>query len=171
MNAAKHIAHGLPPIGDEASQVLILGSFPSVLSRANSFYYGNPRNRFWDVLSSFFNEKTPKTNDEKEKFCLLHHIALYDVIEECDIFGSKDSSIKNAIPSSLSVLFPKASIQTIILNGRKAEELFEKFGMHSYFPRADVVSMPSTSPANAQFSLSELEMAWHKALRQAFLPR
>ena len=171
MNAASHICHSLPPVGDKNSEILILGSFPSVLSRKNSFYYGNPNNRFWSVLCGFFKESIPATNDEKERFCLHHHIALYDVIEECDIDGSKDSSIKNPIPSNLLNLFPGSSIRAIVLNGQKAHQMFYKFGMESHFPSAKVITVPSTSPANAQYSLAALQKKWFEAFEKLHLTR
>lgn len=122
-------------------------------------------------MSGFFKESIPATNDEKERFCLHHHIALYDVIEECDIDGSKDSSIKNPIPSNLLKLFPDSSIRAIVLNGQKAHQMFYKFGMESHFPSAEVIAVPSTSPANAQYSLAALQKKWFEAFEKLHLTR
>lgn len=166
MATAKRIEHTLDPLVFPDSEILILGSFPSVLSRAVSFYYGNPKNRFWPLLAKILQENDLTTIENKITFCKLHHIALYDVIESCEIRGSSDSSIKSVIPSNLFEICQGTNIRKILLNGRKAEELFYKFQSDflTMHPDISVISLPSTSPANAAFSFERLLDIWEVAL-------
>lgn len=152
------IKHPFDPICDEKSRILILGSFPSVKSREQSFYYGHPRNRFWIMLSGIYGEKTPLSVDEKKAFLKEHGIALFDVIQSCEIVGSSDSSIKNARPNDIRSLVDGTSIEKIITNGRLAHKLYEKHIAEN----VDIseVCLPSTSPANATFSLERLIEEW-----------
>jgi double-stranded uracil-DNA glycosylase len=149
---ASPIIHPFAPLFDENSTTLILGSFPSVLSRANDFYYGNPHNRFWPMLAEIYQEKLPQTNEERKRLILRHHLALYDTIYSCEIKGSSDASISAVVPADLSQI--KAPIKTILLNGKLAATLFGKYQKVSSSIR--VVSLPSTSPANAKDSLADL---------------
>lgn len=167
MADVKKNTHEFPALVFQNSTILILGSFPSVLSRAQSFYYGHPRNRFWRVLAGCYQDDMPLTVDEKKSFCKLHHIALYDVIEECEIAGSADSTIKNPKPSDVFSLCRSAPIKKVILNGKKATELFHKFHLDfsKTFSRIEVLSLPSTSPANAAVSFGDLLAVWSKALQ------
>lgn len=152
------IQHPFEPICDKSSRILILGSFPSVKSREQSFYYGHPRNRFWSVLSGIYGEKTPLSVDEKKAFLKEHGIALFDVIQSCEIVGSSDSSIKNALPNDIRSLVDGTSIEKIITNGRLAHKLYEKhIAENVAIPE---VCLPSTSPANAAFSLERLIEEW-----------
>ena len=160
----QHIAHGFGPIYDDNSKILILGSFPSVKSREEGFYYGHPRNRFWKVLSSIFKENEPKTVQEKKILLLHHDIALYDVIEECDIIGSSDSSIKNVVPSQLSPIFATAQITDVFTNGKTAERLYQKYQKVQTGRESEC--LPSTSPANAAFSLEKLVQIWTEAIKK-----
>ena len=152
------IVHPIPPVYDEASRVLILGSFPSVKSRETGFFYGHPQNRFWKVLAGIFKEEPPQTVPEKKEFLLKHHVAVWDVIHSCDITGSSDSSIKNVVVNDLSEILSKADIREIFVNGKKAEAYYKKY----IFPETKraAVCLPSTSPANAAWSLERLLEAW-----------
>ncbi len=142
------IVHPLKPIYNKDSIVLILGSFPSVISRKNNFYYSNPKNRFWKILGIIFNEENLTTNEEKIDFLLNNHIALFDVIKSCEIDGSSDSSIKNVIPNDISKLIKNSKIKYIFTNGNKAHELYQKYIFKS--TKIVDIKLPSTSPANCQ---------------------
>ena len=150
--------HPIAPVFDKDSKVLILGSFPSVKSREEGFFYGHPQNRFWKVTSRIFGEELPVTIDEKKAFLIKNHIALWDVIGSCEIDGSSDSSIRDVTVNDLSVILDTADIRAIFLNGKKAEQYYMKY----LFPalNRDAVCLPSTSPANAAWSLDKLADAW-----------
>lgn len=152
------IMHPFPPLYNKDSKILILGSFPSVKSREQMFFYGHPQNRFWKVLSAVFNSKLPETIEEKKQFLLKHGIALWDVIASCEITGSSDSSIKNVKVNDLSVIFKEADIRQIFVNGRTAEKYFKKYTKDKI--KRDALCLPSTSPANAAWSLDELCKKW-----------
>ena len=152
------IVHPFPPLYDENSQILILGSFPSVKSREAMFFYGHPQNRFWKVTSRIFGAPVPETIDEKKKFLLSNKIALWDVIASCEIKGSSDSSIKNAVPNDLSEIFKKADIKHIFVNGKTAEKYYNKYTKDTVGKAA--VCLPSTSPANAAWTVERLVKAW-----------
>ena len=112
MPEVQHIIHPIPPFYDSTSKILILGSFPSVKTRESGFFYGHPQNRFWPLMTALFREeKVPKTIDEKADLLRRHHIALWDSIHECDIIGSSDSSIKNAVPNDISMILEAADIR------------------------------------------------------------
>lgn len=153
-----HIVHPFLPLYGADSRILILGSLPSVKSREQGFYYGHPRNRFWAMLAGVCKEQTPVTVEEKQKFILSHHLALYDAIESCDIAGSSDSSIRNVKPAGLQKIMEGAEIEKILLNGRTAGKYFEKYQKEEY--RRICKVMPSTSPANAAVSLEKLIDCW-----------
>ncbi len=150
--------HTFPPVFDRSSEILILGSFPSVRSRSEGFFYGHPQNRFWPLMAGLFKTPVPKTADEKREFLLAFHIALWDVIESCEITGSGDGTIRGAVPNDLSPIFASASINAVFANGRTAEKLYKKF-MLPIFGRG-IICLPSTSPANAAFSPSKLASEW-----------
>ena len=153
--------HPFAPVFDKNSRVLILGSFPSVKSREQMFYYGNPQNRFWKVLAGVFEDKEPKTIDEKCSFLIGHKIALWDVLSSCVIEGSADSSIKNARVNDFEIIFKEADIRKIFLNGKTAEKYFKKYAKENEDKvMCDFLCLPSTSPANAVWSLKRLEEAW-----------
>ena len=156
------IKHPFEPICNENSRILILGSFPSVKSREQSFYYGHPQNRFWRMLSGVFGEQTPVSIEEKKEFLLSHAIALYDVISSCEIEGSSDSSIKNATPNDIRSIVEGAQIEKIITNGKLAHKLYEKHIASTV--ALPEVCLPSTSPANAAFSLERLIFEWRAEL-------
>ncbi|MGN0155314.1 MAG: DNA-deoxyinosine glycosylase [Lachnospiraceae bacterium] len=156
------IQHPIEPVYNENSKILILGSFPSVKSREEGFFYGHPQNRFWRVLSAVCGVKTPVTVEEKKRFLLEHHIAVWDVIQSCDIVGSSDSSIKNVVPNDLHIILNQASIQKIFVNGRKAEQLYRRYIQPEIGREA--VCLPSTSPANAAWSMEKLIATWGKEM-------
>lgn len=158
----RHIAHGFEPVFDERSRIVVLGSFPSVLSRANDFYYGNPRNRFWDVMAACAHDATPTTIEEKKALLLWNGVALWDVIEECDIKGSSDASIKNVVPAPIERVFAAAPIQAVFCNGGTAGRLYHKY--LEYKTGLPATVLPSTSPANASWSLEALIDRWREAL-------
>ncbi|MGI6212049.1 MAG: DNA-deoxyinosine glycosylase [Anaerovoracaceae bacterium] len=159
------LSHGFGPFYDPGSRILILGSFPSVKSREQNFYYGHPRNRFWRVLSTLFDARVPETVDEKKAFLTSCHIALYDVIEQCSICGSSDSSIRDVVPADLSPILSGSQVGSrIYTNGARAYELYRK---HLY-PRngIEAVKLPSTSPANAAYSLDDLVRIWSEKIER-----
>lgn len=146
--------HEFPPVWDSNSEILILGSFPSVKSREEGFFYGHPRNRFWDVISAVLQCPKPGSVEEKRRMLLSGHIAVWDVIASCQIKGSSDSSIRNVVANDLSEILYHAPIRMILANGKTAEKLYNKY----IFPNTGrpVTVMPSTSPANAAWSLDRL---------------
>ena len=174
-----HISHGFEPVFNEGSRVLVLGSFPSVLSRRNAFYYGNPQNRFWRVMATCLGCAVPPNEGEltasgeratlersigmKRDMLLEHGIALWDVIASCDIKGSSDASIRNVIPSDISRITDTAPIERVICNGGTAGRLYHRYLEREAGIRATV--LPSTSPANAAWKLDALCERWAEALR------
>lgn len=163
----QHHTHEFAPVFDENSKVLILGTFPSVKSREQQFYYGHPQNRFWKVLSYITKEPIPSTICEKKHLLLTHNIAIWDVIQSCEIIGSSDSSIRNVVPADIPGLLTQAPIHAIFGNGGKACELFEKYTATALtdFPEIRAIhKLPSTSPANAAWSLARLQSCWHEML-------
>ena len=154
-----HIIHPIEPFYDSESRILILGSFPSVKSRESGFYYGHPQNRFWPMLSRILGEPAvPRTIEEKSSLLRRHHIALWDTIHECDIEGSSDSSIRNVQVNDPRVILDTAGIRRIYANGTRSWELYERFCRP--LTGREAVKMPSTSPANAAWSLERLITAW-----------
>ena len=152
------IVHPIPPVFDEHSEILILGSFPSVKSREAGFFYGHPQNRFWKTLAGVLGLPVPVTVEEKRRFLLLHHIALWDVAARCEITGSADSSMKRVIPNDLSPIFQRSEIKAVFVNGKTAEKYYRQLLQPVYHREA--VCLPSTSPANAARSLPDLIAEW-----------
>lgn len=152
------ICHPFPPLYDGNSKILVLGSFPSVKSREQLFFYGHPQNRFWRVTAAVYGAETPKTIPEKKAFLLSHGIALWDVIASCEITGSADSSIKNAVANDLSPIFAEAAIKHIFVNGQTAKRFYDRYTKPIIGREAAV--LPSTSPANAAWSFEKLVTAW-----------
>lgn len=150
--------HNIQPVFDKNSEILILGSFPSVKSREAQFFYHHPQNRFWKILIKLYHHNELKTIDEKKDFLLKHHIALWDVIESCDIKGSSDSSIQNVKVNDIQALLEKTAIHTIYTNGKKAHHLYQKYCLKKTLQ--EDICLPSTSPANAQYSLDKLLQEW-----------
>ena len=156
----EHITHSFEPIYNEDSEILILGTLPSVKSRESQFFYGHPRNRFWDLLATLTGEPLPAGIEDKKSLLLAHHIAIWDVIASCDIEGSSDSSIKNAVPNDFSFILKTAPIRQIYTNGGTAYKLY-----HKYCEKVtgfEAVKLPSTSPANASYSLERLIRQWNQ---------
>ncbi len=152
------INHPIEPLYDKNSKILILGSFPSVKSREQMFFYGHPQNRFWRVISSIFGAKMPENIDEKKELLLSNNIAVWDVIASCEITGSSDSSIKNVIPNDLSNILNEAKIEKIIVNGKTAEKFYKMYIKGKI--NREAICLPSTSPANAAWSLENLIKEW-----------
>lgn len=148
--------HNINPIYNKDSNILILGSFPSVKSRQEKFFYAHPQNRFWKVVSTIFNEPIPQTIAEKKQMLLRNNIAVWDVIKSCDIVGSSDSSIENVAVNDIESLLKSTNIKIIFANGDKAYKLFKKY----FDNNIGIIKLPSTSPANAQYNLERLCEEW-----------
>lgn len=153
--------HNIQPVYNKDSCILILGSFPSVKSREGQFFYHHPQNRFWKIFEQLFDLKL-QTIEDKKAFLLKHHIAVWDVIASCDIVGSSDSSIENVLVNDINSLIKETSIETIYTNGKKAHQLYQKY----IFPvtQKEDICLPSTSPANATYSLEKLIESWRLLL-------
>jgi len=152
-----HVSKGFEPFYNKDSEILILGSYPSVKSREEGFYYGNKYNRFWKVLAILFDDKLPVTIEEKKHFLTVNRIALWDVIAECDIVGSSDASIKNVVVNDINRLLKSSNIKKVVANGNLAFELYEKYGNQF---QLRPTKLPSTSPANATFTIDKLIEKW-----------
>lgn len=159
MSDSVHLMHTFAPVFDEKSKVLILGSFPSVKSRENNFYYGHPQNRFWKVLARIYEVDVPQTIEEKKQFLLSNKIAVWDVIESCTIVGSSDSSIKDVKVNNFSKILENSAIEEIYVNGGKAYELYHRYAEKQ--TGIEPIKLPSTSPANAAWNLDRLCNAWN----------
>lgn len=157
------IVHPIPPVFDAHSEVLILGSFPSVKSRESGFFYGHPQNRFWKVTAAVFSEETPVTVEEKKAFLLRNHIAVWDVIGSCEIEGSSDATIRDVTVNDLDIILKKADIKAIYVNGKKAYEMYQRYTQPVIGREA--ICLPSTSPANAAWNIDRLIEAW-RAIRR-----
>ncbi len=184
MSSKNHIVHPIPALYDEYSKVLILGSFPSVKSREQAFFYGHPQNRFWRVLSRVLGEPMPASVEEKSALAHKHGIALWDVIASCDIEGSSDASISNVVVNDLSKIIRTAKLRAIYCNGDKSFSLYEKYTKPMLLAEFEAeikagtfspallnaVRLPSTSPANAAWSEDALVGAFFRintALRKS----
>lgn len=153
--------HNIQPVYNQDSTILVLGSFPSVKSREGEFFYHHPQNRFWKVLAEVFEDDLPQTIEQKKQFLLKHHIALWDVIASCDIKGSSDSSISHVEVNDLSQIINQSHISHIYTNGNLSDQYY-----HRYFDfDIPVTKLPSTSPANATYSLQRLVEHW-KVMKQ-----
>lgn len=152
------IEHPFGPLYNESSRVLILGSFPSIKSREQNFFYGHPQNRFWRVIAAIFEQGVPQTIEEKKALILGNRLALWDSIASCEITGSSDASIRSAQANDISVILRHCSIEGIYCNGRKSHELYNKYILPA--TGREAICLPSTSPANAQWSLQRLVEAW-----------
>ena len=160
----RHLTHEFGPFFSATSEILILGSFPSVKSREAQFYYGHPMNRFWKVLEAVYGVSFPRDIDGKKRILDDIHIALYDVIDSCDIIGSSDASIKNAIPTDILSIIRKTRIKIVLLNGAKAGNLFLKYHLSFLDQNIEYAILPSTSPANAACSFDMLVRKWKELL-------
>lgn len=153
-----YITHPIPPFWSADSRVLILGSFPSVKSRECRFFYGHKQNRFWRVTAAVFGDGVPESTEEKKAFLAKNRIALWDVIAACEIEGSSDASIRNAVANDIAPILAGADIRHIFVNGKTAANLYEKYVLPTVGRKA--IPLPSTSPANAAWSLPRLTEAW-----------
>ena len=153
-----HVVHTFEPIYDRKSKVLILGSLPSVKSREQNFYYGHPQNRFWKVIAQLTDWTLPETIEEKKEMLLANGIAIWDVIAECDIIGSSDSSIKNVVVNDFSRILEEAPIRQIYANGAKSYEIYRKYALQQ--TKREIIKLPSTSPANAAWTVEKLCNTW-----------
>lgn len=159
-----HVTHGFGPVWNDQSRVLILGSIPSPSSREAGFYYMFPRNRFWPVLAALFDQPVPEPDPAvRARFALNHRIALWDVVQECDICGASDASITGVVPTDIADLLDGAQIGTIFTTGRKAGQLYRRYclpNLEEKGHRPTMINLPSTSPANAAMSLADLIKAY-----------
>lgn len=161
------VVHPFEAIYNNDSKILILGSFPSVKSREINFYYGHPQNRFWKILENIFNEKIDNTIRYKKEFLIRNNIALWDVINTCEITGSSDSSIKNAIPNDIETLIHNTNIKAIFCNGNTSYKLFMKY-FKEKITDIPIICLPSSSPANAKFSLNNLTNIWKEKIKKYY---
>lgn len=152
------IIHPIPPLYDGDSEILILGSFPSVKSREAMFFYGHPQNRFWKLMALLLDEPVPKNIEEKRRLALSHHIAMWDTIRSCTITGSSDSSIRDVVPNDLSVILDNSRVGTIFCNGAASFNLYQKYIYAKTGIKA--IKLPSTSPANAAYGMDRLLAEW-----------
>ena len=141
----QHIIHPIPPFFDAESNILILGSFPSVKSREQMFFYGHPQNRYWKVIAAVFDDTVPVT-----------------IPGSCDIEGSSDSSIKNVSANDLAQILYNSKVERIFVNGKTAEKYYKKFTESVIGIKA--TCLPSTSPANATCSLEQLIGIWKEKI-------
>ena len=158
MKNYEKVSHTFEPVFNEKSRVLVLGTFPSVKSREQQFYYGHPQNRFWKVIAALTDSPVPLTIAEKKSLLLEKHIAVWDVVASCEIVGSSDSSIRNVVPTDLNRILKNAPIQEIYANGGKAFELYQKYALP--LTGRPIKKLPSTSPANAAWQMERLMEAW-----------
>ena len=150
--------HPFPPVCDKNSKILILGSFPSVRSRAEGFFYGHPRNRFWRVIAAVLGAEVPESIDEKKRLLLENGIALWDAAASCEIHGSSDASMKRITPNDLDIIFKTGDIKKVFANGKQAGDIYRAYlEKKTGLP---ITVLPSTSPANAAFSEEELVKRW-----------
>lgn len=162
MNTEK-VVHNIPPVFDKNSKVLVLGSFPSPKSRTFGFFYGHPQNRFWKVLSSVLKCELPQSTEEKKNMLLANGIALWDVLESCEIKGAADSSIKNPQPNDLGRIFSAADIKAVFMTGKAAYRYYEKFFAAKY--DVPFFLLPSPSSANcANYTVEMLVLKYEKLL-------
>ncbi len=152
------IQHPIPPIYDKNSKILILGSFPSVKSREGCFFYHHPQNRFWKTLAAVLEQPLPESIEEKRAFLLANHIAVWDTIASCTIEGSSDSSIKHVVPNDLSVILSETPELQIFCNGATSHQYYRKY--QEKLTGRQALRLPSTSPANAAWSLDRLKEEW-----------
>lgn len=156
---AGFVTHEFGAFFDKDSRVLILGTIPSPKSREQGFYYGHPQNRFWKVLADVLGEKVvPETVEERKKFLKRNRIALWDVLESCEIKGASDVSIRNARPNDMNRILQAADIRAIFVAGTKAAKLYKKLCLPTC--GVEAIQLPSTSPANCGCSDEKLREAY-----------
>ena len=162
MKEYTHIVHPFGPLYDAHSEILILGSLPSVKSREQNFFYGHPQNRFWPLLAALFGEAAPQSVEEKRALALKNHVALWDTIYSCDIVGSSDSSIRSVVPTDLRPILAASGVKRIFCNGRTSGLYYNKY--QEKVLRIEATVLPSTSPANAAWTMDRLMDAWRVIL-------
>lgn len=157
------VAHDFEPVYNKESRILMLGTMPSPKSREVGFYYGHPRNRFWNVVSDVCREDLPQTREDKIAFALRNKIAVWDVLARCEIKGAEDSSIRNPVPNDMNLILKNSDVQAVFTTGMKAAQLYKKY----CYPDTGIeaVRLPSTSPANCRMSYEELYEAY-KAIKK-----
>lgn len=158
------VFHTLDPIYFNDSKVLILGSMPSLKSRELGFYYAHPKNRFWTTLEKVYNTKIGNSKEEKIMFLKIHKIALFDVLQSCEISSSSDSSIKNPVANDLSTILSNSSITTIFTTGRKAYTLYKKFCYPN--TKIEAIYLPSTSAANCPKNIDDILFSYYKKIKE-----
>ena len=174
------VQHPIPPVWNEQSRVLILGTMPSPKSRQAGFFYMHPQNRFWSVISNVFEEEFEIPNKdlrtgttettitaaitERRDFLLRHNLAIWDVLASCKIEGAADSTIRNAVPNDFTQIFEGAQIHDVFCTGKTAYELWKKYCADKYELRYNLVThcLPSTSPANARWEIEKLLEEYRK---------
>ena len=156
------LKHTFDPVFNAESKILILGSFPSVKSRENNFFYGHPQNRFWKVMANVLDWNVPTTIEEKREMLLNNYVAVWDVIASCSIVGSSDTSIKDVVVNDFSKILENSKVERIYVNGGKAYELYHKYA--EKVTGIQAVKLPSTSPANAAWSLEKLTKTWKEII-------
>lgn len=154
----EHVKHTFEPVYDENSKILILGSLPSVKSREQGFYYGHPQNRFWKILAKLLEWEEPVSIDEKKTMLLQNKIAIWDVLESCDIQGSSDSSIKNAVAADIPALLKRTKIERIYVNGSTAGKYYKKYILP--ITGMEAVILQSSSPLNCRYNMEKLIENW-----------
>lgn len=157
------VIHPLNPIYDENSQVLILGTMPSVKSREQNFYYAHPQNRFWKTLARVFLTEIGETPEEKTNFLLKNNIALFDVLKSCEINSSSDVSIKNPVPNNLLPILKNSKITTIFTTGKKAYELYNKYCLPK--TQINAIYLPSPSPANCPKNIENILVSEYQQIK------
>lgn len=157
-----YIIHPFPPVYDEKSEILILGSFPSVKSREEQFFYGHPQNRFWKVIAALTESDIPENIEEKRALLLKNKIALWDVIASCEITGSADSSIKNVVPNDITEILKNSKVKRIYVNGKTSEKYYNKYIREN--TGVNSICLPSTSSANAVRTVEGLITEWKRIL-------
>ena len=154
----RHIVHPFGPLYDENAATLILGSLPSPKSREQQFFYGHPQNRYWPLIAALFEEETPQTIEEKKAFVLRHHLAMWDTIYSCDIQGASDASIRNVVPTDLKTIVAHSRVTRVFCNGKTSWNYYHKYQEKELGIKA--IALPSTSPANAAWTMPRLKEAW-----------
>lgn len=154
--------HTISPVYDANSRILMLGSFPSVASREGAFFYHHPQNRFWKVIAYLCQEKVPTTIAEKKQVLHTHHLAVWDVIHRCDVIGSSDQSIKEIEVNDLLPILTNSAIAYIVTNGSLATKLYHQHW--EPITGIQAIALPSTSAANAQYSLERLQNVWQEKI-------
>lgn len=156
------IVHPLEPVYNKNSKILILGSFPSIKTREYGFFYGHPQNRFWPLMEELFKIEIKDDIGEKRKFLFDHEIGLYDAIYQCEIIGSADSTIRNAVPTNLKEIIRNSNINKVFCNGTASFNTYKKY--QEELTGLPAIKLPSTSPANARYRLGDLLAKWEVIL-------